>query len=96
MIVCYCLADDFDIDKRVWRDPLSEALGVTETDVVEPLLPVEEFQNEVLNESISVRNDFCVYCKIGCGHSIKNLDIHSCPASCQYLRSFCRCDVNFE
>lgn len=54
--------DEIDgFDKTQWKDPLSDLLGISDKDSVKPLVPFDEFQNEILNETFDVYNDFTNY-----------------------------------
>ncbi|XP_039264835.2 ubiquitin-protein ligase E3A-like isoform X1 [Styela clava] len=54
--------DDLDgFDKTQWKEPLSDLLGISGIDSVKPLVPFSEFQNEILNETFDVYNDFTNY-----------------------------------
>lgn len=50
--------DDPEISGKIWKDPLGEELGVSMNSTGKPLVPHEEFQNELLNDSFDVYNDF--------------------------------------
>lgn len=52
--------DDLDpeISGKVWKDPLGEELDVTMNNAGKPLVPHDEFLNELLNDSFDVYNDF--------------------------------------